>query len=128
MVTIVELPPPITKKQVRLFVNFTGYYCCIIDQYAKWTRPMIALIKDGAEFIWDTNCKVGFCHIKEVLSSVPILRNLDWNKTFYINTGFATHMGKIISCTQFDMLLLNYLQLRNAILTLINMHFLLSFV
>ena len=51
--TINDLQPPTTVREVRLFLNMTGYYRQCMPGYARIEEPLVRLTRKHARFEWD---------------------------------------------------------------------------
>ena len=76
---IVDLPRPTNVKEVQAFMGHCGYYCQFIYMYAVIAKPIYGLI---TTFEWTDECKQSFEKLKTTLISAPILKALDYSKTF----------------------------------------------
>ena len=84
-------PTPKSKKDVRAFLGFTGYYRRFIRNYAQVAKPLFGLIggkrgvKDGP-FVWSDDCQAAFEALIERMTTAPILAFADYQQPFLVQT------------------------------------------
>ena len=94
-----DWPVPKTSKEVHSFIGLASYYCRFIPNFAKWSKPLNALIMPPAhqakvrcgemkkseltEFVWSKECQEGFDALKHALTTAPVLAYPDYTHTFY---------------------------------------------
>lgn len=83
---IVNLIPPTTQKEVRIFLGYAGYYRRFIEIFNKIALPPFKLLEKDIEFQWKNHCQNAFQLLKEKLSFSPILREPNWFFPFHIST------------------------------------------
>ena len=84
--TIEDWPTPTDLHSLRSFLGFSNYYKDFIEDYSKLTQPLHDLTKKGTPWHWgDSHC-AAFEALKEKFTSYPVLRNLDPNKCYILNT------------------------------------------
>jgi hypothetical protein len=69
-------PRPKNISEVRSFMGLVGYYRRFIEGFSKIAHPITSLQKKGIKFEWTTKCEENFQHLKELLTSAPILNIL----------------------------------------------------
>ena len=60
-------------KAVRQFVGFVGYYRRFVEDFAELAKPLVALTRKGAPFVWTDRQQAAFEALKACLISAPIL-------------------------------------------------------
>lgn len=75
-----EFPTPRTQKQVRSFLGMANYYRRFVQDFAKITTTLNALLSKDKIFEWSEQCQVAFETLKEKLISAPILAYPDTSK------------------------------------------------
>ena len=96
---IMNIPPPTKRKSLRTFLGLISFYKMFIPQAADYTGPLSDLLrKDSPEPIpWNETLLECFSHLKTAISSRPILRLPDINKTFVLRTDASLHgLGAIL--------------------------------
>lgn len=78
---ITNWPPLTTPKQVRGFLGLCGTVRIWIKDYSAIARPLTELTRKGAEFTWDDRRQEAFEKLKELISSAPALRPIDYTST-----------------------------------------------
>ena len=79
------------------FLGFTGFYCYFIPNYSLIARPMIQLTWKNVPFNWDHSCTHAFEHLKSLMCAIPILRQPDYMKVFFLTTDTSAYsMGTIL--------------------------------
>lgn len=51
-----EWPVPHTKKQLRSFFGFSSYYRKFVKGFSSLAKPLYALTKSQAKFVWGEKC------------------------------------------------------------------------
>jgi hypothetical protein len=99
-----EWPVPKNVTEVRSFMGLAGYYKRFIEGFSNIAHPITSLQRKGVKFQWTLDCKKSFQHLKQLLTSAPILRIADPNGYFIVCTdackeglgGVFTQNGFII--------------------------------
>ncbi|XP_072164915.1 uncharacterized protein [Diadema setosum] len=90
---------PETKKQLRSFLGLAGYYRRFVPNYAAIAVPLTDLTKKGEPNLirWGEPQDKAFNTLKLKLSSQPILRLPDVNRTFTLRTDASdTGIGAML--------------------------------
>ena len=97
-----------------MFVGLASYYRRFIPNFAKWARPLHALIvpasfkqkickgeikkSDLPEFQWTPACQKGFDQLKKALMEAPVLASPDYSKPFILVTDASLKdLGAVLS-------------------------------
>jgi hypothetical protein len=72
--------------ELRSFMGLAGYYRRFIERFSKIAHPIPSLQKKGVKFQWTLNCKMIFQHLKQLLTTSPILRIANPNEDFSVCT------------------------------------------
>jgi hypothetical protein len=73
---------PKNLKELRLLLGVLGYQQPFILNFAKIARPVMALLKANAEFIWTNECKATIDLLINIVTSSPVLVALDQDCQF----------------------------------------------
>lgn len=79
---------PTTKKELRSFLGFSGYYRSFIPHYSTVASALTNLIKKGRpnQLEWGEDQERAFNSLKRSLSSQPVLKLPDLNQEFLLRT------------------------------------------
>ena len=99
-----DWPIPKTSKEVHSFIGMASYYRRFIPNFAKWSKPLNALIVPPAhqakvcrggmkkseltEFMWSKECQEGFDALKHALTTAPVLAYPDYTQPFILETDY----------------------------------------
>ena len=88
-----KAPRPSTKKQVRSFMGLAGYYRDFIPNFAAVAAPLSDLTRKGqpSKVEWGDAQEKAYQTIKILLTSDPILRLPDPEKTFVLRTDASDY-------------------------------------
>ena len=109
-----DWPVPKTSKEVHSFIGLASYYCRFIPNFAKWSKPLNALIVPPAhqakvcrgemkkskltEFVWSKECQEGFDALKHALTTAPVLAYPDYTQPFILETDASLKgLGAVLS-------------------------------
>ena len=104
-----DWPVPKTKRDVRSFLGFTGYYRRFIKDYAKIAHPLFALVGDKVRSgkrtavadAWTPKCQVAFDTLKDAMVSPPVLAYPDFGLPFILQTDASLDgLGAVLAQTQ----------------------------
>jgi hypothetical protein len=79
---ILEWKPPTTVHQVRSFLGLAGYYRRFIPDFSKLVKTITSLLKNDSKFNWSSKCNEAFEQLKVLLTTAPVLAQLDIEKPF----------------------------------------------
>jgi hypothetical protein len=96
------VPKNVTK--VISFMGLARYYRRFIEGFSKIAHPITSLQKKGVNFQWTLDCEKSFQHLKQLLTSAPVLRIADPNEDYVVCTdackeglgGVLTQNGFVI--------------------------------
>ena len=91
---ISRAPIPRTKKQLRSFLELTGYYRQFVPEYSIIAAPLTDMTGKGASnnVVWGEAQQKAFRALKERLCSEPVLRLPDQDKSYVLRTD-ASDVG-----------------------------------
>jgi hypothetical protein len=67
-------------------MGLAGYYRRFIKGFSKIAIPITSLQKKGVKFEWTSKCEESFQQLKDILTSVPILKIADLDEDFVVCT------------------------------------------
>jgi hypothetical protein len=79
-------PTPKNVSEVISFMGLASYYKRFIVGFSKISHPITSLQKKGTKFEWTHKCEENFNPLKELLTSVPMLKIVDPNESFVVCT------------------------------------------
>ena len=105
---------PKTSKEVHSFIGLASYYHRFIPSFAKWSKPLNALIVLPAhqakvhhgemkkleltKFVWSKECQEGFDTLKHALTTAPVLAYPDYTQPFILETHASLKgLGAVLS-------------------------------
>jgi hypothetical protein len=74
--------PPTSVHQIRSFLGLAGYYRRFIPDFSKIAKPMTELLKKEVKFQWDGKCEEAFHTLRKLLTTAPVLAQLDNTQPF----------------------------------------------
>lgn len=90
-----EHPRP---QNVKSFLGLVGFYRRFIKDFSTISKPLTALTKKEADFVWDESTSKSFDNLRNALISEPVLKYPDFSKPFIIATdASATGLGAVLS-------------------------------
>ncbi|KAK3106184.1 hypothetical protein FSP39_014461 [Pinctada imbricata] len=99
--SVKNYPTPKSVKQIRAFLGLSGYYRKFINNYAATASPLYNLTKKNVNFTWDDKCEAAFQHLKDALTSPPILAYPDFEKPFRLYTDASSFaVGGVLAQVQ----------------------------
>lgn len=94
---IILWPVPTNLKELRSFLGFYNFYRAFIENFSKRAQPLNDLTCKGHPFVWSQECNDAFNDLKNACSKEPVLRTLDWNWQFIMQTDASEYaMGVVI--------------------------------
>jgi hypothetical protein len=93
-----EWSAPKNVTEVRYFMGLAGYYRRFIGGFSKIAHPITSLQRKGMKFQWMSDCERSFQHLKQLLTSAPILRIANPNEDFIVCTNAGNEgLGGVLS-------------------------------
>jgi hypothetical protein len=79
---VMDWKTPTIVSEVRSFLGLAGYYRCFILDFSKITNPMTSLLQKDHKFMWTEECEIAFHTLRKLLTTAPVLAQLDIEKHF----------------------------------------------
>ncbi|CAN6707319.1 unnamed protein product [Malus baccata var. baccata] len=76
------LPSPTSVQEIRSFLGHAGFYRRFIKDFSKISNPLCRLLQKDVAFDFNEECEKAFNHLKEMLTSAPIIVPPDWSFPF----------------------------------------------
>ncbi|CAN6711744.1 unnamed protein product [Malus baccata var. baccata] len=76
------LPSPTSVREVRSFLGHAGFYRRFIKDFSKIAQPLCRLLQKEVSFEFNEACEQAFNHLKDLLTSAPIITPPDWSTPF----------------------------------------------
>jgi hypothetical protein len=70
--------------EVRSFMGLVGYYKIFIEVFSNISHPITSIQKKDVKVHWTLDCEKSSQHLKQLLTSAPILRITNPNKDFIV--------------------------------------------
>jgi hypothetical protein len=77
-----EWNSPTTVHQVWSFLGLARYYSRFIPDFSKIVKPITGLLNNDTKFDWSSKCNEAFEQLKVLLTTAPVLAQLDIEKPF----------------------------------------------
>jgi hypothetical protein len=91
-------PTPSTGKEVQRFLGFAGYYRRFVRNFSELARLLHQLTERNCPFQWTSECAQSFAHLRERLSSPPILAYPRYDRPFILDTDANDYgLGAVLS-------------------------------
>jgi hypothetical protein len=69
---MVEWERPTSVREIRNFLGLVSYYRRFIEGFSSLSRPLTALTKKNAPFVWSDKCEASFQELKRKLVTAPV--------------------------------------------------------
>ncbi|KAM1557152.1 hypothetical protein ACFX10_040615 [Malus domestica] len=76
------LPSPTSVREVRSFLGHAGFYRRFIKDFSKIAQPLCRLLQKEVPFEFNEACEQAFKHLKDLLTTAPIITPPDWSIPF----------------------------------------------
>src|ERR1700744_407535 len=80
-----------TLCEVQLFLGFANFYHRFIENFAGTSKPLTALSKKEAPFIWCQDCKKAFKYLKPCFTSTPVLTHYHPHCSTFVETDASNY-------------------------------------
>lgn len=92
-----QWPLPQSTRALRSFLSLAGFYRRIIRNYATMAAPLVN-ITTLPSFQWSEEAQLAFDHLKDALSTAPVLALPDFTTPFTLETDASgVGMGAVLS-------------------------------
>jgi hypothetical protein len=81
---VLDWKPPKSVHQVQSFLGLASYYRRFILNFSRISKPITDLLKKGNKYVWSKDCDQVFHTLKKLLTTSPVLAQLDITKPFDI--------------------------------------------
>jgi hypothetical protein len=81
---VLDWKPPMCVTQVHIFLGLAGYYRRFIPNFSKISKPITELLNKGNKYVWSKDCDEAFMTLKNLLTTSPVLAQLDITKSFNV--------------------------------------------
>ncbi len=99
--SITSWPAPLNVSEVRSFLGIAQYYRRFVPGFSAVASPLTALTKANVKFDWTDSCQKAFLHLKELLSTTPVLAHPQPDGVFVLDTDASdTGLGGVLSQVQ----------------------------
>ena len=83
---IMECPVPMNVLEVHSFIGLVGYYRWFVKGFSKIAGPITELQKKNKKFVCTEKCTEAFRRLKELFTTVAILKVPDMDVDFLVCT------------------------------------------
>jgi hypothetical protein len=92
---VLDWMPPKSVHQVQSFLGLAGYYRRFILNFSKIAKSITELLKKGNKYVWSKDCDEAFLTLKKLLTTSPVLAQLDITKSFDV---YCDASGTSLGC------------------------------
>jgi hypothetical protein len=86
--TFTKLPTPHSKKCIQTLNDMLSGLSRFVAKSAQHTLPFFKLLRKKTKFEWTDECEAALKHLKETLSSPPVLSRPDVGEVLYSTFPF----------------------------------------
>lgn len=96
-VAVVEKwPQPRDIHEIRSFLGLTNFFRKYIRSYSAISGALTNLTRTTVPYVWDEHCDKAFQHLKEALTTAPVLKLPEYDKPFEVVTDACGVAGGAI--------------------------------
>jgi hypothetical protein len=94
---VLDWKTPTIVHEIRSFLGLAGYYYHFILNFSKIAKPMTQLLEKDRKFDWTPECEQAFDTLRTLLTSAPVLAQLDIEKPFDVYCdASSTSLGGVL--------------------------------
>ena len=95
---IKEWTIPRNKRDIQSFIGFCNFYQQFIKEFSRIAKPLYKLTENKVPWDWKKEQQEAFDKLKECLTTAPILRHYDLDKSIFIETDASKYVcARILS-------------------------------
>lgn len=83
---IVNWEPPANVKDVQAFLGFANFYRRFIKDFSRVVKPLVALTRKDAKFMFSDACNQAFTALKNAFITAPALHHFDPLREIFVET------------------------------------------
>ncbi|KAH6561475.1 hypothetical protein BASA62_009802 [Batrachochytrium salamandrivorans] len=96
--SISEWSQPRNMHDIQVFLGFSNYYRRFINEYARITQPLTALLRKNMEFVWNEAAASAFQSIKSAFISHVMISHPDETREFVVEVNASDYaLGGVLS-------------------------------
>ncbi|KAK3242995.1 hypothetical protein CYMTET_47333 [Cymbomonas tetramitiformis] len=85
------------KSSLRSFLGMVGQFRRFIPKFSKIVEPLNRLLKDNADFVWESEQQQAFDNLKSAICNAPVLQLPDQKLPSIMEVdGSGTHVGQVV--------------------------------
>ncbi|KAK3249797.1 hypothetical protein CYMTET_40794 [Cymbomonas tetramitiformis] len=85
------------KSSLRSFLGMVGQFRRFIPKFSEIAEPLNRLLKDNAEFVWESEQQKAFDNLKSAICNAPVLQLPDQKLPSIMEVdGLGTHVGQVV--------------------------------
>ncbi|XP_053686504.1 uncharacterized protein K02A2.6-like [Sabethes cyaneus] len=93
-----DAPEPTNLTEVRAFAGLVNYYAKFVAGLADIMGPLYGLLRKGAKFHWDINCKMAFQRIKKEICKDVTLAHFNPDAELYLTCDASNRGVSAVLC------------------------------
>ena len=79
-------------------MGLVSYYRRFIDEFTTIAKPLHHVTEKSVHFQWTNQCQAAFDHLKQCLTTAPVLSFPDFSKPFILHTDASdVGIGAVLS-------------------------------
>ena len=86
MQKLVDIWPPKTITEIKLFLTLASYYRRFVQDFAKIAAPLIKKTQKDASLEWNQEAQDSYDALKKSLTTAPVLNYLNLANLFIVTT------------------------------------------